>query len=184
MSTTEYVNYIIEPFKDKALVTLAMVTGLLLTFLEEQVGLNVGLVLVYFLFAIGDMAMGIYKNVIVKKNDFKSELFFKKILSVAVMFICVYSMTQLILYVTKMSVPNVVSDHFQGVVVYGITLSRLFVVIAFLAYEITSLRENAVALQWRSLIDMFDIILFPLTLLKNKLQKSIHNDEEKSDSNS
>jgi hypothetical protein len=154
-------------------VLFASVNGFVLSFIENQIGVSLALAMVYFSMATVDFTTGVYKNVIKKKDKFRSELFLKKILSVCIMAISLSATTHLVNYTASMQVPNVVIDHFQGVVVYAFNLVKIFIVVAFLGYEMTSIRENAEELKWHSLVDIIDVFLLPITLIKEKLQKKI-----------
>ena len=72
MTTTQYATYLLVPFQNKSLVLLATVNGVFLAFLEQHVGISFGILSIYFLLAVLDTIMGVYKNVCVKHNDFKS----------------------------------------------------------------------------------------------------------------
>ena len=124
------------------------------------------------------MAMGIYKNVFVRDQDFRSELFFKKLLSIGVMFISMASITQLVSYIYTIPIPAESVDIFQKGVAYIFNLVKIFLVVAFLTYETTSIRENSVAMGWNTVTGAIDIFLLPLTWLKKLLQKKITDESD------
>ena len=173
MTTTQYAIYLSLPFQNKSLVLLATVNGVFLAFLEQHIGISFGILSIYLLLALLDMVMGIYKNVFKNNKDFKSELFLKKILSVAVMIIAVAAITQLTSFIKGMDIPFTSMAVFQGTVVYIFNIVKIFLVVSFLAYEATSIRENSIALKWTTLTETIDILLLPLTWIKKSLQKKI-----------
>jgi hypothetical protein len=177
MTTTQYATYLLVPFQNKSLVLLATVNGVFLAFLEQHVGISFGILSIYFLLTVLDTIMGVYKNVCVKHNDFKSELFFKKILSVAIMVISITAITQLTVYIGKLPIPFTAIDIFQNTIVYIFNLIKIFLVVAFLSYELTSIRENSLELKWNTVTGAIDIFLLPLTWVKTLLQKKITNNE-------
>lgn len=178
MTTTEYVNYLSIPFQNKALVLLATINGFFFSFIEQNIGISLGILSVYFILAVIDMVMGIYKNVFKNKKDFKSELFLKKILSVGVMVISVASITQLIAYIQTIPIPAASMEIFQSGIVYVFNIVKIFLVVAFLTYEATSIRENSVELKWTTVTGAIDIFLLPLTWLKKLLQQKITNEPD------
>lgn len=173
----DYFQYIITPFKIDSLLIMSAITSVGINFIESNVGISLGLFAVYFLFALIDMATGIYKNVILDKNPFSSGHFAKKVLSVGFMLLFVATATQFHYFLSGIDIPNVVVDEFQGLFIYTISLIKIFIIVGFFVYEVTSLRENFKKIGWTSLVSIIDLFLSPMIWLKNKLQKNIQNDE-------
>ena len=65
---SDYFQYLITPLKIESLVILSAVTSVIVSFIENNVGISLGLFSLYFIFALLDMATGIYKNVIKDKE--------------------------------------------------------------------------------------------------------------------
>ena len=178
MNTTEYVNYLSIPFQNKALVILSAINGFIFSFIDQNIGVSLGILSVYFILATLDMFMGVYKNVFKNNQDFKSELFLKKILSVAVMVISVASITQLIAYIQTIPIPAESMGIFQSTIVYVFNIIKIFLVVSFLTYEVTSIRENSTELGWEKVTGALDIFLLPLTWLKKLLQNKITDESD------
>ena len=170
---SDYFQYLITPLKIESLVILSAVTSVIVSFIENNVGISLGLFSLYFIFALLDMATGIYKNVIKDKEPFSSSSFIKKILSVGFMLLFVTTATQLNSYLLTMEIPNIILDQFQSVVIYTVNLIKVFLIVGFFIYEITSLRENFEKIGWDKLVKAIDLFLMPMIWLKEKLQKNI-----------
>lgn len=173
----DYFQYVTTPFKIEPLVIMSAITSVMINFIEGSVGISLGLFAIYFLFALIDMVTGIYKNVILDKNPFSSGHFIKKILSVGFMLLFVASATQFSYFLTSVDVPNIVINEFQGIIIYTVSLIKIFVIVGFFIYEITSLRENFEKIGWESLVNIIDLFLTPMIWLKKKLEKNINKDE-------
>jgi hypothetical protein len=177
LTIADYFHYLTSPFKIQSLVIMSALTSIFISFIENNVGISIGLFVVYFIFAMLDMTTGIYKNIILNKEPFSSGAFFKKLLSVGFMLLFTAVATQFSYFLTNIEVPNIVIDEFQSMIVYTVDLIKLFIIIGFFVYEITSLRENFEKMKWYNIVKIIDLCLTPMIWLKNKLQNRIKTDE-------
>lgn len=162
-----------KPLKVEAILIFSSINAFVFSFVENQIGISFGIFSLYALLSFLDVFLGIYFNVIINKNSFKSELFLKKIFVFSLAMASLFGANEMAEYAGKFKVPNLMIEHFQGVVVYSFVLMKLFLVVAYLTYEITSVRENLIKLKWKSAVDIIDILLLPITSIKSKLQNKI-----------
>ena len=181
MNLSEYFKYYIEPMSHKSILIFASINAFAVSFVENQLGLSVALICVYLFLSFIDLFLGVYKNVIYKKKAFKSELFLKKLFVIALTISFFYCLHQITLWANDIPIPNVVIDQFQGMFIYSLELSKVFLLFSFLMYELTSIRENAEAIKWDGPVEVIDIFLLPVTWIKEKLQNRIKDDTKRTD---
>ena len=179
MTSKEYIIYFLTVFKNKAIMIFSLFQASLLGFIENQIGLSVGIIAVYFTLALLDTLTGIWKNVFYKNKQFESELFFKKIFSICIMlisFVCITMISEFL----KNPVNNE-TEILQSVNIYGtylFNLVKIFLIISFIAYEFSSIRENAVILKWHNVVKAIDIVLLPLTWVSENIKNKIQENKE------
>jgi len=179
MTSKEYIIYFLAVFKNKAIMIFSLFQASLLGFIENQIGLSVGIIAVYFTLALLDTLTGIWKNVFYKNKQFESELFFKKIFSICIMlisFVCITMISEFL----KNPVNNE-TEILQSVNIYGtylFNLVKIFLIISFIAYEFSSIRENAVILKWHNVVKAIDIVLLPLTWVSENIKNKIQENKE------
>jgi len=178
MKLQDYFHYLFSPFHSKPLMTLASVFASVLMFFDKYIGISIALFVIYLILAIADLGTGMYKNIVVKNNKYESNLFFKKLFVMAMMIISIAMITILTHEVTNLNVPHESVAVFNATIAYTISLIKMFLIVAFLGYEISSIKENADELKWESLSTVLGILLLPLTWFKTKLQSKIEGNED------
>ena len=177
MKLINYIKYYLQPFENKAIMLTAYMTTIASTFVQENFGLSIGLLLFYFFLAFCDFWIGIYKNIVVKNEAFSEAIFLMKIFVISLTTSFFYAVHQIEIWVANFNVPNVVLDYFQGVVVYSFSLVKIFVLVSFIAYELTCIKKSSIELKWNSLCETIEIFLKPIEWVKEKLQKNIKSEQ-------
>ncbi len=179
MTSKEYVIYFLAVFKNKAIMLFSLIQASLFSFVENKIGLSVGLIAVYFALAGIDTATGIYKNIFYKKQEFKSELFFKKLFSVCIMLIAFVCITMINEFLNLPK--NNTTEILKSINVYGVylfNLVKIFLIVSFIAYEFSSIRENVIALKWGNVVKIIDLILLPFTWISENIKNKIQENKE------
>ena len=178
MKLQDYFHYLFSPFHSKPLMTLASVFASVLMFFDKYIGISIALFVIYSILAIADLGTGMYKNIVVNKHEYESNLFFKKLFVMAMMIISIAMITILTNEVANLRVPHEAVTVFNGTIAYAISLIKMFLIVAFLGYEISSIKENADELKWKTLSEVTGTLLLPLSWLKIRLQHKIEGNED------
>lgn len=175
MQMKDYIEYMCQPWKKLTTVELATVSTVSLTgvnwviniFIPEWIGLSAPLFFIYMGMACGDTVLGIINNVWRKKQKFDKDIFFKKVFMVALALIALGTTSHLENY-TKLEYMKPLFE-----------VCRLFFYVSFIIYEFSSIRDKAVELRYRSLVNLIDIILTPLNMIKDLLKSKLNSEEQK-----
>ena len=199
MKIQEYIDYIEQPLqfignhKIMALATSGVMSvffaitqwiGNSMLFLSTVLVINVSFLYLYFILSFADLFAGIYVNVFKNKEKFESKKFLKKILLIG-MGILMLGMTvilsnTLLFYEDK---ENAVLRGLLDGIVFLFEGVKITMIIFFVIYELTSLREKAEKVKWNSLIALLDVFLIPFVKIQNfvnrKFDKTLEDEENK-----
>lgn len=176
MNLSEYFIYYFVPFKKKTLIFCSMFCSFILSFIETKIGLSFGILAVYFILTLLDTITGVYKNCLLRQQEFKSSLFFKKLFSICLMLISFVCITMINEHLSTISTTELIKNT-NIYIKYLFNLTKIFLLISFISYEFISIRENCVEIGLKDAVKIIDIILYPITLIRNKIINKIKIDE-------
>lgn len=197
MKIQEYIEYIEQPLqfignhKIMALVTsgamsvfyaLTHFIGDSMMYLATMLAINISFIGLYFILSFADLFAGIYVNVFRNKEKFESKKFLKKILligmGILMLGVTVVLSNTFLFYEDKEN--GVLRGLLDGIV-FLFEGVKITMIIFFVIYELTSLKEKAEKLKWTSLISLLDVFLIPFIKIQNFINKKIDKtlDDEK-----
>ncbi len=186
-----YVNYFIHTIIDKSLLFMSStIIASIITFiisiftkLSNILAINIIFAYIFIALAIADIITGILKNRIGKnKQDFSSSKFFKKPLLIMFFIFIVWILQGMISGLNEY--PHIENSIFESILSSGIFLIeslKLGLIIFYIIYELTSLRENFLKLGLKDFVKIIDFIIIPLQKFSNyitkKFDKVVEDDE-------
>jgi len=128
---------------------------------------------IYFFLAVTDMISGIAASLYVHKRKFSSAKFLKKIFLVGFCLILMaISVGLTIVFETYgHSIEYFALDKLLEVIVFGFHLIKITLMLGFIIYEFTSIRENFLTLGLPEFVWFIDLIITPLKKLNTFLDK-------------
>lgn len=199
MKIQEYIDYIEQPLqfignhKIMALATsgamsvfyaLTHFIGDSMMYLATMLVINISFIWLYFILSFTDLFAGIYVNVFVGKQKFESSKFLKKILLIG-MGILMLGMTVILsnTFLFYEDKENAILRGLLDGIVFLFEGVKITMIIFFVIYELTSLKEKAEKMKWNSLINLLDVFLIPFIKIQNfvnrKFDKTLEDEENK-----
>ncbi len=199
MKIQEYIDYIAQPLqfignnKIMALATSGAMSvffaithwiGNSMLFLSTVLVINVSFLYLYFALSFADLFAGIYVNVFKNKEKFESKKFLKKILLIG-MGILMLGMTVILsnTFFFYDDRENAVLRGLLDGIVFLFEGVKITMIIFFVIYELTSLKEKAEKMKWNSLMPLLDVFLIPFIKIQNfvnrKIDKTLEDEENK-----
>lgn len=124
----------------------------------------------YFLLAFIDSLSGMAASMYVEKEKFSSPKFLKKILLVGFCLVIMFVINLMIIVFSNYKhSDNFMLNGFLEVVVFAFHVIKIALMLAFIIYELTSLRENFVRLRLYQFVKIVDIVIYPLVKLNGYL---------------
>lgn len=174
LSLIDYLKQFTEPFTQKAILIFSAMSSVFLGFLDNYIGLSYAMFVVYFCLALMDLSTGMYKNIIFNGKKYESKLFLKKLVVFMMMILSIGMMTVLMREFKTIEVPFTMLEVFSKSVLYLFSVAKIFVIVAFIGYELSSIKENTDEVKWKRASEVLGIILLPLTWIKNSLKRSLN----------
>ncbi len=154
-----------------------------MSFLASALVINISFIFIYFLLTFADLFIGIYANVFVMKEKFKSEKFLKKIFLIFLGLIMLYitnSLSQT--FIEYKHNENPILQAFLHTVVFLFEGIKISLIISFVVYELTSLREKFEIMGYQDVISKIDVFLIPFKkiqeMTEKKFDKVVKEDDE------
>ena len=199
MKIQEYIDYIEQPINlilhNKP--TVVVISGAMsvfyalthfigdsMLFLSTVLVINISFIYLYFALSFADLFAGIYVNVFRNKEKFESNKFLKKILLIG-MGILMLGMTVILsnTFLFYEDRENTVLRGLLDGIVFLFEGVKITMIIFFVIYELTSLKEKAEKMKWNSLINLLDVFLIPFIKIQNyvnrKFDKTLEDEENK-----
>ena len=191
MKLSEYLNYLIEPLQfswqnKETLIAISYIVSFFycaidlvssgMTQLASILVVNISFILVYFILTFSDLIIGIYANVFVNKQDFKSAKFLKKIFVISLGLIMIYLTNNLSqTFLTYNNYNNILLEGLLHTIVIFFEGIKISLLIAFVIYEITSLREKFQLMGHNDIVAILDVFLIPFKKLQKFTSRKINN---------
>jgi len=189
MKIQEYIDYIEQPINlilhNKP--TVVVISGAMsvfyalthfigdsMLFLSTVLVINISFIYLYFALSFADLFAGIYVNVFKNKEKFESKKFLKKILLIG-MGILMLGMTVILsnTFLFYEDRENAVLRGLLDGIVFLFEGVKITMIIFFVIYELTSLKEKAEKMKWNSLINLLDVFLIPFIKIQNFVNRKI-----------
>lgn len=159
----DYLIYATKGFvKEPLIFAMSTTVATFLTYLADRMSVNLTFVSVYMLLSMADWGTGILASRI-EQQQFRSGLFFKKPFLIGFCLGVVYMMQ---LMITAFSnYPHTSNTAFEAILEVTVTLMEIVkmgLLISFVIYELTSLRENFLRLKLYDFVKVVDIVLIPI----------------------
>ena len=176
-----YINYFIHTIIDKPLLLMSStIIASIITFiisiftkLSNVLAINIIFTYIFVALAIADIISGVLKSRIGKdKQDFSSSKFFKKPLLIMFFIFIVWILQGMISGLNEY--PHIENSIFESILSSGIFLIeslKLGLIIFYIIYELTSLRENFLKLGLKDFVKIIDFIIIPLQKFSNYITK-------------
>ena len=198
MKIQEYIDYIEQPLqfignnKIMALATSGVMSiffaitqwiGNSMLFLSSVLIINVAFIYLYFALSFADLFVGIYVSVFKNKEKFESKKFLKKILLIG-MGILMLGMTVILsnTFLFYEDKENAILRGLLDGIVFLFEGVKITMIIFFVIYELTSLKEKAEKMKWNSLMALLDVFLIPFIKIQNfvnrKFDKTLEDEED------
>ena len=178
-SILDYTNYFISTIINKPLIFIAstfmasiltLITALF-TKLSNVLVINIVFGYIFIALALSDVFTGLLASRIERKN-FSSPKFFKKPSLVMFFVFIIWILQSMIIGLDKY--PHVENSIFESLLTSGIFLIeslKLGLIIFYIIYELTSLRENFLRLKLKEFVRIVDFILIPLQKFSDYITK-------------
>lgn len=199
MKIQEYIDYIEQPINlilhNKP--TMIVISGAMsvfyalihfigdsMLFLSTILVINIAFIYLYFALSFADLFAGIYVNVFKNKEKFESKKFLKKILLIG-MGILMLGMTVILsnTFLFYEDKENAVLRGLLDGIVFLFEGVKITMIIFFVIYELTSLKEKAEKMKWNSLMALLDVFLIPFIKIQNfvnrKFDKTLEDEDNK-----
>lgn len=173
-------KYATQPFTQNTMAVLVLsVIANAVAWTAGKLMVDASFLVIWILLTLGDWLTGVLYIVVDKNETFRSTNFFKKIMLIGFCMILIFANTQLIAsFVNYPHQPNSILDYILGAVIFLLELTKVILLMAFIVYELTSLRENFIKLKWHEYVSFLDIFLVPIQKLQNVLQKRFNNESD------
>lgn len=178
---SEYIDYALAPITaSKGIVailaiTFSMILGLIdsvIEWLSLNLIIHSMFIIMYAMLSTMDWVTGFIASVIVQKEQFKSGKFFKK--PFLIMFCLFMLYATVTLSNTFSSYPHKDNPILQGVlhtVVFLFEAIKVGLLVSFVVYEMTSLRENFIKLKMHDFAKVLDWFLIPFVKINKYIEK-------------
>ena len=189
MKIQEYIDYIEQPLqfignhKIMALATSGVMSvffaithfiGDSMTYLATMLAINISFIWLYFILSFADLFAGIYVNVFVGKQKFESTKFLKKILLIG-MGILMLGVTVVLSFTFQDYDHKEITGlkYLLDTIIFLFEGVKITMIIFFVIYELTSLKEKAEKMKWNSLMTFLDVFLIPFIKIQNFVNRKI-----------
>ena len=199
MKIQEYIDYIEQPINlmlhNKP--TMVVISGAMSVFyalthfigdsmmyLATMLAINISFIWLYFILSFTDLFAGIYVNVFVGKQKFESSKFLKKILLIG-MGIFMLGVTVVLSFTFQDYDHKEITGlkYLLDTIIFLFEGVKITMIIFFVIYELTSLREKAEKMKWNSMIALLNVFLIPFVKIQNfvnrKFDKTLEDEENK-----
>lgn len=184
MTVLSYIGYALKGFKTYPFIpVISSGIGLMLAWLTSMVAVNVSFIIVYIILSVTDWVTGIIASR-VEKQDFKSLLFFKKPFLIGFCFIVLYILQLMITAFSEYPhVSNSIFESLLSTCVFLLETLKLGLLISFVIYELTSLRENFLRLKMKDFVKVVDVLLIPIQKINGYITSKFDEIIDKDDNN-
>lgn len=176
---TDYFDYIercmFESFSNNTKL-IVMFSGIFATIysmidnLAASLAVHAFFLVAYFILALGDTVTGIAASMYVEKQKFSSAKFIKKVFLIGFCLLIVFITELLVIVFSNYSHnENIILEGFLEVLVFAFHVIKIALLLAFIIYELTSLRENFIRLKLDEFVHFVDIFIYPLKKLNSFL---------------
>ena len=189
MKIQEYIEYIKQPLqfignhKIMALATSGVMSvffaithfiGDSMMYLATMLAINISFIWLYFILSFADLFAGIYVNVFVGKQKFESTKFLKKILLIG-MGILMLGVTVVLSFTFQDYDHKEITGlkYLLDTIIFLFEGVKITMIIFFVIYELTSLKEKAEKMKWNSLMTFLDVFLIPFIKIQNFVNRKI-----------
>lgn len=187
-SLMDYLLYMkegfLQPFQQcgKTIYLTGFVGGFLYVFIDNiaiSIAIHWMFIFLYFILASLDTFMGTSISLYRRKEKFKSELLLKKLVFVGFCLGSAWVCQQMVLvfknYTTANEIVDVVYiESVLSVLIYGFHTIKIILLIGFILYELTSLREHFVYMGWAEFVGVIDVVIVPFRLLSKFLNEKFN----------
>lgn len=143
--------------------------------IANKTAVNASFVSMYILLSLGDWISGIVCSR-VEHQEFKSKFFFKKPFLIMFSFATLYIVQQIIVsFSSYPHISNVAFDALVNATIFLLETMKLGLLIAFIIYELTSLRENFIRLKLLEFVRVVDVVLVPINKINEFIIKRFDN---------
>ena len=176
----DYIRYSIEPITQhpKILVITSTVAGVVYSFsnsLTVLLAIHISFIIIYALLSTLDWISGIIASLFVEKQTFSSTKFFKKPFLIMFCIFTIYVIQTLVFSFTHYPHnKNIVLDGLLETVIFLFHSIKIGLMVSFIIYELTSLRENFLRLKLEEFVKVIDTILLPLKKIGFYIDKIFH----------
>lgn len=174
---SDYINYISNAVtyslnaNTKSILLTSTIVGFIYSFINSistVLAIHGLFLVIYFILAISDTVTGIASSMYVEKQKFNSAKFIKKGLLVG---FCLFIMLVVEMFIIVFSeysyTKSSVLEALLTLLVFCFQVAKIMLMLAFIIYELTSLRENFIRLRLTQFVWAVDLLIMPL----NKLNK-------------
>ena len=168
----DYLNYAkITLFYKPIIFIIPTFISSVVLMIADKTAVNASFVSVYIILSFSDWFSGIVSSR-VEKQEFKSRLFFKKPFLIMFSFATLFIVQQIIVsFSSYPHIANVAFNSLIDVTVFLLETMKLGLLIAFIIYELTSLRENFIRLKLNEFVRVVDVVLIPINKINTFIVK-------------
>jgi len=178
-SLKDYMSYITQPLihgNYKTYIILSFPISIIYTLINSIstiLVVHAAFIGVYLLLAMLDWISGIISSIYKKKEKFNSARFLKKPLLIGFCLTIVFIIEKLIISFTNYENENggAVIESILSVIVFGFHIIKIVMMLSFIIYELTSIRENFLTLGLDDFVSYIDIVIVPLKKINTYLEK-------------
>lgn len=139
--------------------------------IANKTAVNASFVSVYIILSLSDWVSGIIASR-VEQQEFKSKFFFNKPFLIMFSFATLYIVQQIIVsFSSYPHIANVAFDALVNATIFLLETMKLGLLIAFIIYELTSLRENFIRLKLIEFVRVVDVVLVPINKINSFVVK-------------
>lgn len=176
-SAIHYLAYVLHPLTvrmDAILITSTFVG--IVTYCINSISLSLAIsasfIIIYFILALCDLVSGIVASLYVEKKVFNSSKFIKKFLLVGFCLFTVKIAQSLVdTFSTYAHSDNIILDGVLEVVIMAMHVIKIALLLGFIIYELTSLRENFLRLEMNEFVKVVDILIAPIKKVNRFMDK-------------
>lgn len=174
----------LQPFQQcgKTIYLTGFLGGFMYVFIDNiaiSLAIHWTFIFLYFILASLDTFMGTSISLYRRKEKFKSELLLKKLVFVCFCLGSAWVCQQMIMVFKNYTLANEIVDvvyieSVLSVLIYGFHTIKIILLIGFILYELTSLREHFVYMGWTEFVAVIDVVIVPFRLLSKFLNEKFN----------
>ena len=170
--TTNKYLIIVSTFIVSVLGWIMSSVNMTLQWLSAILVIHVSFIIVYFILCFMDWGTGLFKVLIVKKGNFKGDRFIMKPLSVGFSIFIMYATVTLSITFQNYEHHDIGAiKAILSIVVTLIEASKIILMLAFIIYELSSLRNNFMKLGHKDAVRIIDYILVPIVRIRDYVSR-------------